>query len=81
MHFMNNINTAAGHGLPANDVPLREETLPIHDIRVAFRGSDLPRRFHFQPDGIAIEPRASDDGIELTLPRLDLHAMLVAEFV
>ncbi len=81
IHFMNNLNTTAGHGLPANDVPLREETVPIHDIRITFRGPHIPAGFHVEPGRIAVESRALDDGIELTLPPLELHAMLVADDV
>lgn len=81
IHLMNNLNTAGGHGLPVNDVPLREETVPIHDIRITFRGDDVPSRFHIEPGGIAIAPLASGDGLELSLPPLNLHAMLVADEV
>jgi hypothetical protein len=34
IHFFNGLNTAANHGLPATDVPLREETISIHGMRV-----------------------------------------------
>jgi hypothetical protein len=33
VNLFNDVNTAAGHALPDDDVPLREETLPIHDVR------------------------------------------------
>jgi hypothetical protein len=79
IHLMNNLNTAGGHGLPANDVPLREETVAIHDIRVTFRYPDVPSRFHFEPEGLEIEPRMTGDGVEVILPPLELHSMLICE--
>ena len=36
LHLFNGINTTANHGLPVSDVPLREETVPIHGITVRF---------------------------------------------
>ena len=50
VQLFNDVNTTANHARPDDDVPLREETLPIHDIRV-------------------------------TVPQLDIHAMIVAELV
>ena len=37
VHLFNDVNTTAGHGHPAEEVPLREEVMPIHDITVTFR--------------------------------------------
>ena len=37
IHLFNGVNTTAFHGLPNDDVPLREETIPIHDITVTPR--------------------------------------------
>ncbi len=36
LHLFNDLNTTAFHALPDEDVPLREEVVPIHDIRVTF---------------------------------------------
>ena len=36
VHLFNDLNTTAFHALPDDDVPLREEVVPIHDIRVKF---------------------------------------------
>lgn len=35
VHLFNDLNMPADHALPVDDVPLREESVPIHDIRVA----------------------------------------------
>ena len=37
VHLFSDLNTTAFHALPVDDVPLREEVVPIHDIKVSFR--------------------------------------------
>ena len=79
VHLFNNVNTSADRGLPANEVPLREETIPIHGIRVRF---DDPawNRFRLQPEDQPLEAEFDTDGRpSVTVPRLDLHTILVAE--
>jgi hypothetical protein len=78
VHLYNDVNTTANHALPDDDVPLREETLPIHDIRVSFRGYKLGR-VHLEPGGLELEKKADGEQISVTVPRLDVHAMVVAE--
>jgi hypothetical protein len=78
VHLYNDVNTTAFHGLPAEDVPLREEVLPIYDIRVEFRDYAI-RAVHLEPEhrDLAME---KDAGItRVTVPRLGIHAMVVAE--
>ncbi len=79
LHLFNGVNTTANHGLPAADVPLREETIPIHGIAVRFE-RDVPKRFHVEPGGA--EPRVRKDGSAtvVELPPLELHAMLIGEW-
>jgi hypothetical protein len=36
VHLYNDLNTTAFHALPGDDVPLREEVVPIHGIQVRF---------------------------------------------
>jgi hypothetical protein len=48
VHLYNDVNTTANHARPDDDIPLREETLPIHDIRVSFRDYKLGRT-HLEP--------------------------------
>jgi hypothetical protein len=59
-------------------VPLREETIPIHDVRVRFTGQ-LPRRCRLEPDGKELPVRRDGTAAVVSVPRLDLHAMVVAE--
>jgi hypothetical protein len=78
VHLFNGMNTTANHGLPAAEVPLREETVPIHGIRVRFTG-EPPRRLHVEPGGAQPKVRR-DNGVTVAeLPPLELHSMLVAE--
>jgi hypothetical protein len=78
IHFFNGVNTAANHGLPAVDVPLREETIPIHGIEVTFVGA-APKSCRVEPGGRELECRVSQSGVTVELPALDIHFMLVAE--
>lgn len=79
IHLFNEIDTAAHHGKPGEDVPLREESIPIHGIRVRFDGPP-PARFHVEPGGIAVPGRKGADSVVVEVPPLDRHAMLVAEW-
>ena len=51
VHLFSDLNTTAFHALPVDDVPLREEVVPIHDIQVRFSPSYRFRRFHLEPEG------------------------------
>ncbi len=78
VHLFNDVNTAGGHGLPRAEVPLREETIPIHGIRVRFRGSP-PGKVHVEPGGKALEARQDGGGVVYDVPPLERQALLVAE--
>ena len=78
VHLFNGINTTANHGLPAADVPLREEVVPIHGIEVRLRAGPW-RRFRMEPGGIPVETRKDGDATVLEPPPLHLHAMLLGE--
>lgn len=77
IHFFNGLNTTANHGLPAIDVPLREETVPIHGIRVRL-GKQAFRQIMVEPGHIV--PKIVDDAeLVVELPPLAIHQMLVLE--
>ncbi|CAN5166026.1 hypothetical protein BH23VER1_BH23VER1_23940 [soil metagenome] len=79
IHLYNDVNTTAFHGLPSDDVPLREEVLPIYGIEVTLEGYEV-RRAHLEPDGEELPlERLGDGSVRVTVPRLDIHAMVVAE--
>ncbi len=78
VHLYNDVNTTANRARPEDDVPLREETIPIHDIRVAFRGYRLGKVM-LQPENLELPARAEGDVVRVTVPKLDVHSMVVAE--
>ena len=57
VHLFNGVNTAANHGLPASEAPLREETVPVGGIEVRFR-KDAPKTLRMEPGGERVEATA-----------------------
>jgi hypothetical protein len=78
MHFFNGINTAGNHGLPANDVPLREEIVPIHGIELTLHGLGM-RKLFLEPGHKALEVSSDRDRTTVKLPPLEIHSLLVGE--
>jgi hypothetical protein len=78
LHFFNGVNTTANHGLPAMDVPLREEVIPIHGIEVTFHKA-APKKLVCEPGGRAVTSRREGADTVVTLPPLEVHFLLVAE--
>ena len=78
VHLFNDVNTTAHHGLQSDDVPLREETLPIHDIRLTLRGYQIASATQ-QPEGKPLPLAREGDAITLTVPRIDVHSIIVLE--
>ena len=74
----NDVNTTAFHALPGDDVPLREETLPIHDIKIRVRGYDV-KNVAQQPEGNMLAPTRNEDALEVVVPRLEVHSVVVFE--
>jgi hypothetical protein len=79
VHLFNDLNTTAHHALPVDDVPLREETVPIHDVRVRFSPQYRVARVHLEPEGRELLVERNADGASVVVPRLDVHSMVVAE--
>jgi hypothetical protein len=79
VHLYSDLNTTAFHALPNDDVPLREESVPIHGIEVRFRKELGVRQATLQPDGTALEIADAGEEVKVVVPRLDIHAMVVAE--
>jgi hypothetical protein len=78
LHFFNGVNTTANHGLPATDVPLREEVVAIHGIEVSFH-RDSPKTFHVEPGGMVVESRLEGASRVVRLPPLETHFILVGD--
>ncbi len=79
LHLFSDLNTTSSHALPSDDVPLREEVVPIHGIRVAFAPSYHIRKVHLEPGGIHLEMMKTPTATTVVVPQLDVHAMVVAE--
>jgi hypothetical protein len=78
VHLFNEINSTAGHAFPNDDVPLPEEVVPVHGIKIAFDGYDISRA-HLEPGGVELKLSKSGDRVEVEAPPLDTHRMVVAE--
>jgi hypothetical protein len=79
VHLYNDANSTAFHALPNNDVPLREETLPVHDLTVTFRSDLAVGSIRLEPEGRPLEPDHTQAGTRVRVPRLGVHSMVVAE--
>jgi hypothetical protein len=77
VHLFNNVVTTAHHGQPSAEVPLREEIVPIHQLRIVFTGS-LPRRVFSQPENKELPMRRTGETVTVVVPKLELHSMVVA---
>ena len=74
VHLFNDLNTTAHHAFPNDDVPLREEVVPIHDIRATFAPRFRFSRVHLEPEGKDLAVRNSAEGTSVVVPRLDVHS-------
>lgn len=79
VHLFSDLNTTAHHALPVDDVPLREEVVPIHGIQVTFGRDYRISRIRLEPNGIDLPLTPSPAGTTITVPRLDVHTLIVAE--
>ena len=79
VHLFNDSNTTAHHALPQDDVPLREEVLPIHDIAITFAPRYRFSKIHLEPGGKELEMKRTPTGTRVVVPRLDVHSMVVGE--
>jgi hypothetical protein len=78
VQLFNDLNTTAQHARPDDDVPLREEVVPIRDITIFCRIPGMTKATQ-QPEGRALRVVARGGGIEVTVPELKRHAIVVLE--
>jgi beta-galactosidase GanA len=78
VHLYNDLNSTGGHAKPDDDVPLREEIVPIHAIRVHFSGYHITK-VHLEPEGRPLPMIRTKTGVEVVVPALEIHSMVVAE--
>jgi hypothetical protein len=79
VHLYSDLNTTAFHALPNDDVPLHEEVVPIHDIRVTFDRSYKLGRVHLEPEGKDLQLLDTPTGRQVVVNKLEIHSMVVAE--
>ena len=79
VHLYNNINTTGGAAFPNDDVPLREESVAIHGIKVGFDVVYGIKKFHLEPGGVELKPVMQDDMAVVELPPLEMQYMVVGE--
>jgi type 1 glutamine amidotransferase len=79
VHLYSDLNTTAFHALPNDDVPLREEIVPIHAIQVIFGSGYQLGRVHLEPEGYDLKVERVGDATRVIVPRLEIHSMVVAE--
>ncbi len=79
VHLSNGINTTSDHDLPETDVALREEVVPVGGIKVRLHKL-IPKRIHLQPEGIELTSVPIESGLEVSIPPLAGHSMVVVEF-
>lgn len=78
IHLFNGLDSAAHHGQPGQDVPLREEVVPIHGIKIRLADTK-PGRIHVEPGGVEPAVRRVGDERVVEMPPLAIHAMLIVE--
>lgn len=78
VNLFNDLNSSGNHAQPDNDIPQREEIIPIHDIKITFRGYDITR-VHLEPGAANLAMKRVSGGVEVTVPRLDTQNLVVAE--
>ncbi len=69
---------SANRALPESNTSQREETLPILDIKVLLADPKVAGAFQ-EPGHHALPLRKTSDGVEVTVPRLVTHSMVVFE--
>jgi hypothetical protein len=75
---LNEINTTANRALPENNPSQREETVPLFNIKVVLADPKASSAFQ-EPGHQSLELERTDDGVEVIVPRLDVHTMVVFE--
>ncbi len=79
LQLFNDVNTTAHHAFPNDDVPLREETIPIADIEVRLRKDYAVSRVLLEPQKEVLPVQHAEDGASFIIPRLDVHQLVVIE--
>lgn len=79
IHLLNTANSTAIGGAPGNEVPLREESVPVQNVRVWFENGLKPTSVMLQPNNTALALTASGARWYVTVSQLPQHLIVVAE--
>jgi hypothetical protein len=58
--------------------PVREEVIPLHDIKIRCRLPHITKASQ-QPEGRPLPITHTSDGIEVTVPKVEMHSMVIFE--
>ncbi len=78
VHLLNDVNTTASRALPENNPPMREDTVPVTDIKVSLADPSVTTAFQ-EPGHTALPLTKTADGVQVTVPKLVIHSMVVFE--
>ncbi|MBI5818603.1 MAG: beta-galactosidase trimerization domain-containing protein [Verrucomicrobia bacterium] len=79
VHLLNDVSSLGrSQNVAGESLYERREVIPIHDITLTFRDRSL-RRFQFIPGNTELKAAQTKDGWLVTVPRLNMHGMVVAE--
>ena len=78
VHLLNANNSNAGRGYGANDVPVRDEVVPIHNIEVWFEKA-TPTAVKLQPENLTLTPVTGGGRTKVVVSTLNVHSMVVAD--
>ena len=79
VHLLNDASsTGRSQNVAGESLYMRREVLPIHNIQVTFRDPTY-RRFLLVPGETPLSAVKSAEGSTVTVPKLDIHCMIVAE--
>lgn len=79
VHLLNDVSSLGrGQNIAGESLYERREVIPIHDVTLTFRDRNL-KRFLLVPGEKELKPVAVKEGLRVTVPRLDVHCLVVAE--
>jgi hypothetical protein len=78
VHLLNEVNTSANRAIPENNPSQREEILPVFDIKIRISNANVATAFQ-EPGHRVLELKKSGGAIEVAVPRVDVHSMIVLE--
>ena len=80
VNLFSDLNTSGDHARAEDDIPLREEVVPIPNIKVTFGPEYNITGIKAQPNNLDLPITKTADGShQVTLPQLDVHQFIVAE--